>query len=267
VRRRLAATCAVALGLSACANVVAERDRLAERVQELEAQSRALEGERDRLSEQLEDLRQERDRLAHEVDELGQAQRQSTARQQDLEEKAALAANQQALIQELEAGLAASESQNAQLREGVSLTLSTDALFAPASVDLTREGRALVKRIAGDLRDKPDRIEVQGHTDATTAKGALAARYPTNWELAGARAARVVRELAADGVDPARLAAVSLGDRRPVASNDTAVGRAQNRRIEIRLVPPAGAPAAPAAQGAAPAPQPAAPPPGPTGAQ
>jgi len=255
VKRRLAAACA-ALGLCACANVVAERDRLAERVQQLDAQSQTLEGERDRLAEQLEDLRQERDRLARQVEELGQEQHQLAARQQELDEKTALAANQQALIQELEAGLAVSETQNAQLREGVALTLSSETLFAPGSADLSREGQAVIKRIAGDLRDQPDRIEVQGHTDAVAVKGALAARYPTNWELAGARAARVVRELANDGVDPARLAAVSMGDRHPVASNDTPAGRAQHRRIEIRLVPPPGAPAArPAPPAAAPEPR------------
>jgi chemotaxis protein MotB len=84
-------------------------------------------------------------------------------------------------------------------------------------------------------------VLVQGHTDDVAIRGALAQRFPTNWELAAARAARVVRALEAGGVDPARLAAVSLGEHHPVVPNDTPEGRAENRRIEIRLIPPPGA--------------------------
>lgn len=240
MRSGLAAVGLAALGLAACANVAAERDRLAERVQQLDAQSQSLAAERDRLAEQVEDLRQERDALAKQAEALERTRSELAARQRELDEKTALAANQEALVKELEAGLAASETQLDRLREGVALTLAAETLFAPGSADLTKEGQAAIKRVAGDLRDKPDRIEVSGYTDAIAPRGALAARYPTNWELAGARAARVVRELAADGVDPARLAAVSMGGQHPVAANDSAEGRAQNRRIEIRLIPPAG---------------------------
>lgn len=65
----------------------------------------------------------------------------------------------------------------------------------------------------------------------------LVNRYPTNWELAGARAASVVRLFAESGLPAARLLAASLADTRPVATNDTPEGRARNRRIEIRLRP------------------------------
>ena len=242
MRLRLAAAGLAALGLAACANVVAERDRLAERVQQLDAQSQSLAAERDRLAEQVEDLRQERDELAKRAAALERTRTELAARQRELDEKTALAANQEALVKELEAGLAASETQLDRLREGVALTLAAETLFAPGSVDLTKQGRATLARVATDLRDKPDRVEVSGYTDPGAPKGALAARYPTNWELAGARAARVVRELAANGVDPARLAAVSMGGQHPVAANDSAEGRAQNRRIEIRLIPPAAKP-------------------------
>jgi hypothetical protein len=97
---------------------------------------------------------------------------------------------------------------------------------------------------------------VQGHTDDVAIRGALAARYPTNWELAAARAARVVRALEAAGVPPARLSAVSLGQHRPIVAGDSPEARAENRRIEIRLVPLPGArPDAPVPEGfAAPAP-------------
>ena len=76
-----------------------------------------------------------------------------------------------------------------------------------------------------------------GFTDNVPIRGNLAKRYPTNWELAGARAASVVRLLESTGIDSTKLIASSYGDNFPVASNDTEEGRAQNRRIEIRLRP------------------------------
>ena len=63
----------------------------------------------------------------------------------------------------------------------------------------------------------------------------LVDRYPTNWELAGARADVVVRHLQSQGVNPGQMRAISAGQYHPVASNDTPQGRAQNRRTDIVL--------------------------------
>lgn len=235
-RAPLAALALLALG--GCANTAAERDRLAERVQQLEAQSQSVGAERDQLAEQVEDLRQERDRLAKQVEELGDVRTQLAARQRELDEKSALAASQEALIHELEAEASASAIRG----EGLTLSLAADSLFAPGSADLTRPGEASLARVAEDLRNRPYRVEVAGHGDNAPIKGAQAARYATAWELAAARAARVVRFFAAHGLDPSRLSAVSLGAEHPVASNDKPDGRAQNRRIEIRAIPLEGAP-------------------------
>ena len=65
----------------------------------------------------------------------------------------------------------------------------------------------------------------------------LAQRYPTNWELAAARATSVVRVMEAEGIPAEQLVAISFGETHSVASNDTEEGRAQNRRIEVRLRP------------------------------
>ena len=56
-------------------------------------------------------------------------------------------------------------------------------------------------------------------------------------DAAGARAASVVRLMEAEGVPSAQLVAVSQGENQPIASNDTAEGRAQNRRIDVRIRP------------------------------
>jgi chemotaxis protein MotB len=80
-------------------------------------------------------------------------------------------------------------------------------------------------------------IDVVGNTDDVPIGPELAGRYPTNWELAGARAAVVVRYLHESGVDPTKLEAISGGQYHPVAANDTPTGRASNRRTDILLRP------------------------------
>jgi chemotaxis protein MotB len=87
------------------------------------------------------------------------------------------------------------------------------------------------------LKKSSHQILVIGHTDNKPIGPALVKHYPTNWELAGARAASVVRLFAHSGLPSKRLLAVSMADAQPVASNSTPEGRARNRRIEIRLRP------------------------------
>ena len=117
------------------------------------------------------------------------------------------------------------------------MSLSDDILFASGSAQLDAAGIAILAKVAARLKTLPHRIEVQGHTDNRGIRGYLAKRYPTNWELAGARAARVTRLLQKEGIDGTRLSSVSFAEFAPVASNDTAEDRAYNRRIEIRLHP------------------------------
>jgi len=62
-------------------------------------------------------------------------------------------------------------------------------------------------------------------------------RYPSNWELASARALTVLRTMVDAGLPAARVSAASFGETRPAQSNDTPEGRAGNRRIEIVIVP------------------------------
>ncbi|WP_163026882.1 OmpA family protein, partial [Pseudomonas viridiflava] len=59
------------------------------------------------------------------------------------------------------------------------------------------------------------------------------AQFPTNWELSSARSASIVRMLAIDGVNPARLASVGYGEFQPIAPNTSATGRAKNRRVVL----------------------------------
>lgn len=154
-------------------------------------------------------------------------------------EIAAMQSTYDELVGDLESELASGEIEIERLREGLSLNVSDDVLFASGSADLDRSGRNVLVKVAGRLASMTDFIEVRGYTDNRPIRGSLAQRYPSNWELAAARAASVVRLLEETGVPGERLVVVSYGPNEPVAANDTAANRALNRRIEIRLQPAA----------------------------
>ena len=123
--------------------------------------------------------------------------------------------------------------------DAVRVVLADTILFASGSAELEPAGRAVIERIAAE-RGRDSRIVVEGHTDNVPIRGALAARYPSNWELSAARALAVVHELARAGVPEDRLEARAFGSTRPRVPNTTPENRARNRRIEILLVPAAG---------------------------
>ena len=127
------------------------------------------------------------------------------------------------------------ESQGEELR----ILLPQDVLFGSGEAALSEDGKRVVRDLGLRLASLTEgRVFVEGHTDDRDISGALAERFPSNWELSTARATRVVRLLAEQsGIDPARMTASGFGPHRPVASNETEVGRAANRRIEIRVTP------------------------------
>lgn len=120
------------------------------------------------------------------------------------------------------------------------LVLSSGAsLFQPGSARLSESGQALLSGMAGDLQDAiaslPEgedwQLEVLGHADATPS----GSRWPSNWELSAFRAATVVRTLVDAGLPPKRLAAVGMGEFRPLIDEATPEAYAQNRRIELQF--------------------------------
>jgi chemotaxis protein MotB len=100
-------------------------------------------------------------------------------------------------------------------------------------------GKQILDRIASALKNLQDKdIRVEGYTDNVPLSPKLHDRFPTNWELSTARATNVVRYLVENaGLDPSRLIAAGFGEYHPIISNATEEGRAQNRRIDIVLVP------------------------------
>ncbi len=258
---------ALALGcvsLGAHREVVEERDRLAEanavlaeRTKLLEASNASLSAERVRLLEETEDLREARAELEEGVADLQRRHDELSGslatREAELaarnEEVGRLRGTYEGLVSDLEAEVQAGQIRIQQLRDGLLLNVSDEILFPSGSALLSAQGRDVIARVAGRLKELPDRIEVQGHTDDVPISTAV---YPSNWELAAARATGVVRWLEGRGIEARRLSGVSFGENHPVAPNDTPEGRARNRRIEIRLLPESGGVAPPAPDAALP---------------
>ena len=112
----------------------------------------------------------------------------------------------------------------------VEIELNSSLLFPSGDALPNDAAFDLLEKVAEILAPFDNPIRVEGFTDNLPIS---TDKYPTNWELSGARAGSVVRMLVADGVSPERLAAVGYGEFQPVADNSTAEGRARNRRVVL----------------------------------
>lgn len=140
------------------------------------------------------------------------------------------------LSRQLQAEVTADQVQIKQLSDRLVVTFVDEVLFAPGSAELHANGRSTIGKAVPTLATLGGHwISVQGYTDSEPIGPALRHRYPTNWDLSAARAVEVVRYLQSQGVDPGNLVAAGYGQYQPVAPNDTAQGRAKNRRIDIVL--------------------------------
>ncbi len=124
--------------------------------------------------------------------------------------------------------------------DGVRFRIDAPVLFEPASVELQPASCEVLDTLGTFLGKFPGEVRVDGHSDALPIRNR---RYPSNWELSAARAGAVARYFQGTGMEPARIAATGYGEHRPLASNDTAEGRAKNRRVEIFLKVAANQPA------------------------
>jgi outer membrane protein OmpA-like peptidoglycan-associated protein len=111
------------------------------------------------------------------------------------------------------------------------VTMPQDILFATDSASLRPDLLRDLRSVAGNLDAYPNStVQVLGHTDNVGA-----ASY--NQDLSYRRADAVARELISAGVSASRVQAIGRGESQPVASNLTAEGRQQNRRVEIVILP------------------------------
>ena len=117
--------------------------------------------------------------------------------------------------------------------KGVALSIAAPVLFKLGSAEMEPDSYPFLEEVFVIARGWPNVIRVEGHTDNTRISGG---QYATNWDLAFARALAVVNfAIDFSKIHPSRLAPVSYGEFRPVASNDTQEGQVLNRRIEVYM--------------------------------
>lgn len=134
----------------------------------------------------------------------------------------------------LQKQIASGQVEISELRGKMTVKLRDRVLFASGSSALNKEGKAALDAVADAFKELKDKnVIVAGYTDdvPTGSKSG----FKDNWDLSTARSVTVVRYLQSKGVEPMMLGAAGFSQYRPLAPNDSAQNRSQNRRIEIAL--------------------------------
>jgi len=227
--------------------------RAVARVTELEGQLHDSETQRQTLEAHIHDLESQNAQLASRLTALGQDVSSLTADRASL--SSSLTDTQRAL-DELRAREAAASARLAAframlerframidsgqlhvrvVRNRMVVELPANVLFATGDDQLQPAGQQIIQNINTILVSIEGRqFQIAGHTDSTPIHSR---RWATNWELSTARAVSVARFMMANGMPADRISAAGYADTQPVDTNDTDAGRANNRRIEIVLLP------------------------------
>lgn len=119
---------------------------------------------------------------------------------------------------------------------GLVIRIQAPVIYDLGNAQLKPEIRGVLEQLGNLLRQLPNQIVVQGHTDNVPIASPRLG-FASNWELSYQRAVNVVRFLITETlVMPTRFAAEGYGEYRPLAPNDTPEGRAKNRRVEIHII-------------------------------
>jgi chemotaxis protein MotB len=118
----------------------------------------------------------------------------------------------------------------------VYIDISDKLLFTSGRYEVTKNAKTVLGKVAQVLKNQPDiEFMVEGHTDNVPFRRDM---LLDNWDLSVKRATAVVRILQNEyGLDPAKMAAAGRGEYKPLTSNDSAEGRATNRRTRIVILP------------------------------
>jgi chemotaxis protein MotB len=137
----------------------------------------------------------------------------------------------------LSAQVAADKAQICRLQGAIKYTVNSDLLFRPGDWQMAERGKQIIAGFAAKLAPtQQNKILVSGYTDNAPIGPALQRQGITSNEiLSQKRAENVMEYVVSLGVKPDLVSAQGFGDSNPVASNDTAQGRAQNRRVELSL--------------------------------
>lgn len=213
-----------------------EAEQLKGRLAEADRSRKDLLRQADQLHAELNRLQDER---AREVERLTEEKGTAAHRaaQETAQENQELLNAQRQLAEGLKKELGDARAKLEMTQRGLVLTL-LDEIFFDSGKDVVKlQGVETLKKVAAVLKEAvPDSpVAVEGHTDNEPIKHS---GWKSNWELSAARALAVVHYfINSEGLEPSRLRAVGLGEYQPVASNDTAQGRRQNRRVEVVILP------------------------------
>jgi chemotaxis protein MotB len=215
------------------AYVTGQRDKAAADKEEVD---RILQSKSDSLSQSIFELRKKVADLDAENARL-KAENASLAKAKE-EQVQKVSSTYENLLEKMKSEISKGQVTISELKGKLTVNMVDSILFDSGKAEVKAGGLEILGKVISILKDVNDKaIRIEGHTDNVQIGGALARRYPTNWELSAARAINVTRYLQDQGIDPGQLAAVAFGEWKPVATNDTAEGKAKNRRIEINLVP------------------------------
>ncbi|OLC60187.1 MAG: hypothetical protein AUH77_00695 [Candidatus Rokubacteria bacterium 13_1_40CM_4_69_39] len=220
--------------------VASQRDEVARR----EAQIASLNQQISSLNQQSTDLEAKKAGLERDIaalgDRLGDAEKRAAeaAAQKDAEINR-LKGTYDSLVKDLQSEISKGEIKVTQIRDKLSVQMVEKILFDSGKAEIKAQGKEVLGKVGQVLLGVKDKqIRIEGYTDSVPIGVALRQQFPTNWELSAVRATTVLRFLEEKaGVDGKNLAAVGYGPFRPVSSNDTPEGKAENRRIEITLTP------------------------------
>ncbi|MBI1920328.1 MAG: OmpA family protein [Geobacter sp.] len=215
------------------ADLGSEKERLATDNRELE---KVLKAKSDTLSQNITELRQKVSDLQNENDKL--KEQIANLQKAKEEEVKKTSKTYEDLLDKMKGEIAQGQVTISELKGKLTVNMVDAILFDSGKAEVKEEGLVVLQKVIDILKSVPDKqIRIEGHTDDVQIVGALAKKYPTNWELSAARAINVARFLQQQGLDPQLLSAAAYGKYRPVADNTTEQGKARNRRIEIILVP------------------------------
>lgn len=234
MKKSLIAVAAIA-ALSGCVSKSKHQTEIAQRDGEIAKEKEAvtaLSTEKKALEDRLVAVTKDRGQLKTSLDEMKQAMDEMRSRQ----------AEQRKRIKEFEEltarfkKLTDAGALSVKIIDGkMVVSLGSDVLFSSGSAKLYPAGLEAIKEVTKQLQSIPGKsYQVEGHTDNLPI---ATAAFPSNWELASARALVVTRAMIDAGMPAGRVSAASFADTHPVQANDTAEGKAANRRIAIVVVP------------------------------
>jgi chemotaxis protein MotB len=139
--------------------------------------------------------------------------------------------------QQLQQQIVADKAHISRLQGAIKYTVNSDLLFPSGSWQMSADGKEIIAKMAKTLAaGQQEKLLVNGYTDNASIGPELKRQGITsNQMLSQKRAESVMQYMVSQGVKPNLVTAQGLGDTQPVAPNNTAQGRSQNRRVEVTL--------------------------------